>query len=194
MVLAVLNLVFAFSSTAPGDDDVLSILASYNRTDKAAAETLCSTGLAAATHRTMSAAYAASGPHKPSPTHSPSGCYFLCIPTLCVEPHKLSDVPWNGKCFEANNTLVNKFGPHGHACSSEIEGLRARYGPGESWADAKDGGAIVIDHYPSVAGIMRDELRDAGDARPELRDTWMGKVYLSRLLLADFVLLPVSCA
>ena len=76
-----------------------------------------------------------------------------------------------------------------------LDALKATYAPGRSWADP-DGGGVIEILYSGVAKPMRDELRLAGDAAGygALKDTWLGKFFLGRAMLADFILMPVRCA
>lgn len=175
---------------------VLDALLASNVTDRSDAESLCATGaLAYADAKAADAAFKAAAPRTNASVLATglSGCYFICILGRKVRPipSVLSKVPWNGKCFDGNHTIVNRFGPAGDACRG-FNALKAWYGYGDSKADPGRGGAVVIRYSPEP---MRDELRDAGDAPgcASLHDTWVSKFFLAGQQVADFALLPVRC-
>ena len=175
---------------------ILDALGRYNRSEAASAQVLCAGAIGNATAKMMHAGFVAAAPNMPSPQQLPRGCYFLCIAGAATQPlsKALGKIPWDGKCFRGNGSLINQFGQAGHACASRLDGLQATYAGGASWADPTGGGAIVIEYHGAVAA-MRDEIRDAGDAigYSALRDTWLGKFYLARMPVADFLLMPVQC-
>ena len=145
---------------------ILDSLRRYNRSQAAPAEALCADEIGHATPGAMHAAFASAAPHAPSPRTHPRGCYFLCIAGSSARllPTALGKLPWDGKCFQGNGSLINQFGHAGHACAARVEALRATYAPGPSRADPAGGDAIVIEYHGAVAA-MRDEYADAERTR-----------------------------
>ena len=175
---------------------ILDLLRHYNRSQAESAQALCASPLASATEDMMHAGFLAAAPYASSPSQMPQGCYFLCIAGTAMRPlpKAANKIPWDGKCFHGNRSLVNKFGQAGHACASQVDGLKATYSRGSAWDDPTGGGAVVIEYHAPLAQ-MRDEVRDAGDAigYRELRNTWLGRFYLAELHVLDFILMPVQC-
>ena len=174
---------------------LLNILAAANRTDASSAEDLCREQLSNVSRWELRSAYEQAGPERPYPRTLPNGCYFLCVLGAGPVPKELKLVPWDGKCFLGNGSIINRFGQAGKACPAHpVKALTAHYEVGPSWADPAHGGAVVI-QYSGLVSPMRDELRDAGDADgfADLHDTWLGKFYLNKVQVVDFALLPVMC-
>ena len=184
----------ALAPSASSHGLVLDALLATNVSDATTALHACHVGkLAHANATAADDAFRASAPR--GHRAALKGCYYICILGRSVRPIPgiISRVPWNGKCFDGNQTIINRFGSPEAACTGH-EALKAWYGHGESRADPGTGGAVVIE-YHGLESPMRDELRNAGDAEGcgALSNIWLSKFYLGQEQMADFALLPVEC-
>ena len=124
-------------------------------------------------------------------------CAQFCLLGKKTGPVRLvmSEIPWNGMCYEKGGTVVNRFGLWEKACPKySFKECRGKYTDGPSLADPAHHAMVSI--FPLLLKPMRHELRDAGrsEGYESLAGTFVGKYFMEGFPIVDFVIMPVKCA